>query len=445
MSRRPISRRNFLRKAGTAAGAAIGFPYIIPASALGADGRAAPSSRIALGFIGLGDQGRDTNLKVFGEQPDVQVVALCDVDKDRIRKAHLGLQLYDKTAARTAYRDCLLTQDWREVVARDDIDAVVISTPDHWHVLPSIAAAQSGKDVFCEKPVSLTVREGRVLSDTIRRYGRVFECGGECRTMYTFHRACELVRNGRIGTLQTIRVAVPGGHGTDGIILTCNPQREQPPPGFDYDMWLGPAPAAPFSYERCSQHFRFILDYSGGNLTDLGVHYLDIAQWGNGTDQSGPVRIEGRGVFPRDGLFNAAVEWDLTYEYANGVKLCFASGPDAFVRFEGAEGWVQAEYFAIKVSSDALRKTEIAQREVRLRTCREGEQRDFLNCVKNRTDAMYPVEEAHRSAALAHLGNIALELGRPLSWDPVGETFPNDDEANRLLARAMRSPWHLDA
>lgn len=440
------SRRDFLKSAALA-GAFAAFPAIIPSSALGADGAVAPSNRIAMGFIGLGFEGKLKDLRGFMSHPDVQVVGLCDVNQKRLDGAHLSMQTYPRDPNPHAYRDCFTTRDWRELVARDDIDAIAIATPDHWHVLPAIAAAKSGKDVFCEKPVSLTVREGRALSDTMRRYGRVFQTATEIRAIPYFFQACELVRNGRIGKLQRMRAEIYRGFGSD-----CADVSPQPTPGplsipptFDYNMWLGPAPYAPFDPQRCNRTFRYFFDYAGGNLSDWGAHLNDIAQWANDSDHSGPVSVDGKGVFPRDGVYNTAIDWNITFEYANGVTFLCESGPGFRLRLEGTDGWIEAAWDSIDASSEAILTTPIGPGEVHLRTCREGEIWDFINCVKSRRETYAPAEVGHRAASIAHLGNISMQLGRKLRWDPAAEQFLDDDSANRMLSRPMRSPWRLEA
>ena len=445
-----ISRRRFLKQAAVTA-AAAGFPTIIPASALGADGAVAPSNRVTLGFIGLGTEGKLKNLRKFMAEPEVQVLALCDVHGKRLRSAHLAMQAYAHDPDISQFRSCMTTRDWREVVLRDDIDAIVVSTPDHWHVLPSVAAAQAGKDVLCEKPVSLTVREGRVLSDTMRLYGRVFQVGSEARMLYYFVRACELVRNGRIGKLHTIRVDMYRGFGYPQFDESPPWRPMRPPEDFDYDMWLGQAPEAPFTPLRCHGTFRFIYDYGGGNLAEWGPHILDIAQWGNNTDRSGPVSVEGHGTFPKDGLYNTPTDFEVTFEYANGVKLFVKTGGEyleeyegSFVRFEGSDGWVQADWLKLEASSAEILESVIGPDEIHLRTCMYGEHRDFLDCIKSRGETFAPAEVGHRTASLCHLGNISMLLGRKLRWDPDAERFIDDDSANRMLSRPMRPPWRLD-
>jgi predicted dehydrogenase len=429
---RHLSRRQFLRRSAAAA-AVCAAPAVLPAAVLGAGPRPAPSERIALGFVGTGSQGIGMNLRNFRGQPDAQAAALCDVDKRHLARA--------VRTAGGADKGIFTTGDWRELVARRDLDAVVVSTPDHWHVPIAVAAARAGKDVFCEKPLSLTVSEGRILSDTVSRFGRVFQTGSENRSKGNFVRACELVRNGRIGRLREIHTTLNRGP------VPRSDGRPQPVPEWlDYDMWLGPAPDAPYCRGRCHFVFRYIRDYSGGQLTDLGAHILDIAQWGHGTDRTGPVRVEGRGVFPDHPLYNTAVEWDLTYTFADGVTLtCRHGRPRAWgnVRFVGTDGWVHAEWNSVTASTREILESPIGAGDIRLRTCPGREQRDFLDCVKSRAETYAPAEVGHRTASLAHLGNIAMLLGRPLRWDPDRERFANDDTANGMLSRAMRSPWTL--
>jgi predicted dehydrogenase len=333
---------------------------------------------------------------------------------------------------------CQTTQDWREVVARRDIDAVMISTPDHWHVPMSLAAIRSGKDVICEKP-TLTIAEGRLLADTVKRYGAVFQLSTEDRSIPVYHRMAELVRNGRIGRLKEIHVTLPAGPGNSPEV-----KPQAPPPGLDYDLWLGPAPWAPFCPGQMPFHWRWIRDYSGGMLADWGAHLFDTAQWGNDTERTGPVEIEGTGKRHETGLYDTFHEYHLEYRYANGVRMRVDSGGTA-LRFVGADGWVGNDGWtaAVKASSPEILRSVIGPNELHLFTCPEGEHRNFLDCVKSRRDPYFPAEIGHRCCSLAHLGNIAMELGRKLRWDPQAEAFLDDDQANRMRARAQREPWTL--
>lgn len=427
-----ISRRSFLRQAVTLGTTGLAFPYFIRPSALGLAGTVPASERITIGFIGTGSHGIGMNLKSFLPQPDAQAVAVCDVDPVHLQQ---GRDTVNKKYGNT---DCATYKDFREVLARSDIDAVMISTPDHWHVPISIAAAKAGKDVECEKP-TLTIGEGRVLVETMKRYGRVFQWSTEDRSVDVYHRMCELVRNGRIGKVHTIRVELPSGPDTPG-----NPEPMPVPEGFDYNMWLGPAPWAPYTKDRIHWNFRWILDYSGGMLTDWGAHLLDGAQWGNNTEHTGPVEVEGKGKFWQDGLYNTAYEYHIEYKYADGVRLIVTSGTPS-LRFEGTEGWIGNRGWRAPLQAEpkSILDSVIGPNEIHLYTCRGGEQRNFLDCVKSRKDCYFPPEIGQRCFTVAHMGNISMLLGRKLRWNPEKERFIDDEQANRMLSRAMRSPWRL--
>ncbi|MFA7003389.1 MAG: Gfo/Idh/MocA family oxidoreductase [Verrucomicrobiia bacterium] len=326
-------------------------------------------------------------------------------------------------------------------MARKDIDAICISTPDHWHVPISLMAIRAGKDVICEKP-TLTIEEGQVLTNTVKRHGVIFQTSTEDRSLPVYHRMAELVRNGRIGKLHTIHVGLPSGGGRNIPI-----ERQQPepvPPTLDYEMWLGPAPWAPYCAARCHWNFRWVYDYSGGILTDWGMHLVDTAQWGNNTERSGPVTVEGKGEFPTSGIYNTATECHLEYTYANGVKMFIETGGVA-LRFEGTDGWVANKGWIgpLEAGSPRILTSIIGPDETHLYTCLGGEHRNFLDCVKSRRDPYFPAEIGHRCASVMHIGNAAMLLGRKLRWNPEKEEFVNNESANRMRSRAMRAPWTL--
>jgi predicted dehydrogenase len=423
-----LNRRRFLH--GVAAAVA---PYAITSTALGAAGRPPASDRVAVGFIGLGGHGIGRNLRMFLAQADAEPVALCDVDERRIAE---GLKTV--RSQRGESFTCPTTQDWREVVARGDVDAVMISTADHWHVPMSVAAVKAGKDVICEKP-TLTIAGGRVLADTVRRYGAVFQTSTEDRSLGIYHRMAELVRNGRIGKLERIRVQLPAGPAEPG-----DPRPKPVPEGFDWDLWLGPAPWRPYREGLHQFHWRWNRDYSGGNLTDWGAHQLDTAQWANDTERTGPIEVEGTGKRFENGLYDVFHEYHLVYRYANGVELHVDSGGTG-LRFEGSEGWLGNKSWRapIEASSREIRDSVIGPNELHLFTCPQGEHRNFLDCVKSRQDPYFPAEVGHRCSSVAHVGVIAMELGRKLRWNPDAEAFVDDDTANRMRSRAMREPWTL--
>jgi len=427
-----ITRRRFIRKATGTVIAAVGFPYVVSPSALGKSGGVAASNRITVGFIGVGGHGRGMNLRSFLANADAQAVAVCDVDPNHLNTAR------DMVNKKYGNNNCATYKDFRDVIARNDIDAVVISTPDHWHVPISIMAAKAGKDVECEKP-TLTVREGRVLVETMKRYGRVFQWSTEDRSVDVYHRMCELVRNGRIGKVHTIRVELPSGPHNPG-----NPAPMPVPKDFDYDMWLGPAPWAPYTKDRIHWNFRWIQDYSGGQLSDWGAHLLDGAQWGNDSEYTGPVEVQGKGVFCEGGLYDTAKEYNIEYKYADGVKMIVKSGTPS-LRFEGSEGWVGNRGWRGKLQAEpkSILDSVIGPNEIHLYTCRAGEQRNFLDCVKSRKECYFPPEIGQRCFTIAHIGNISMLSGRKLKWEPEKEQFINDEQANRMLSRPMRSPWRL--
>ncbi|MCC6698262.1 MAG: Gfo/Idh/MocA family oxidoreductase [Candidatus Hydrogenedentes bacterium] len=424
-----LSRRAFLKRT-TAAGAAFAAPQIVPSSVLGLGETTAPSERIVMAGIGTGGMGT-LDIVNFTAHSDVQFIALCDAGDFRMAKAKAHIdEHYGNT-------DCKLYGDWREVIARDDIDAVMIATPDHWHALISIEAAKAGKDIYCEKPISLTVAEGRLVVEAMKKYKTVYQSGTQRRSIGCFQFAVQAARNKVIGELHTI-------HTNLSIGQDCGPQKEEPvPAGFNYDMWLGPAPLAPYTPKRCFGSFRWIYDYSGGQLTDIGAHFNDLAQWGNDSEHTGPLDYEGWAVWPRPGgLFNTPVYHGITATYASGVRLIMHDHDPRAVRFEGAEGWVCVDDFG-NVTADPksiLETGTIVQEDY---AHWNPHHRNFLDCVKSREQTIAPPEIAHRSSTICHIGNICLRLGRPVRWNPEREQFENDDEANRMLAREMRAPWSI--
>jgi len=418
-----VSRREFLKGSAVAAGAALVWPTIVPSTVFGAD---APSNRITMGCIGMGGKGTG-NMKGFRAKSGCEVVAVCDVDAAHRETARSTAEL----DAKSCYND------FRDLLAREDIDAVSIATPDHWHVPNSIAAIRAGKDVYCEKPLTLTVAEGRTLVEEVKRYGRVFQTGSQQRSSDNFRFACELVRNGRIGRLQTVRVGIPGNN------RKCEPTwtPEPVPEDFDYDLWLGPALWEPYHTQRCHYQFRFILEYSGGQVTNWGAHHLDIAQWGMGADDTGPVELLGKGEFPKTGLFTTATKVYFEAKYADGVKLICETG-GSNTRFEGSEGWIEVGRDGMKCEPESLQTATIGPDEIHLYKSRDHLQ-NFLDCIRSREDPICTAEIGHRSSSLCHLGNIAMMLKRPLKWDPQAEQFIGDSEANRMLWRPRRAPWRL--
>jgi hypothetical protein len=431
-----LTRRQVLTGAAAAAGAA----YVIPSSAWGSPRAPAPSNRLGIGVIGPGGQGSGHLGRLLGT-PEVQVTAVCDVDKGRLDRAKNTVEeRYSQKAPSGSYKGCGAYRDFRELLARDDTDAVVIATPENWHSLLTIAAAKAGKDIYCEKPFAPTIAEGRAAADAVKRYRRILQVGSQERSNGRCRYALELVRSGRIGRVHTIRVNLPTDH------RTCGPQPAEPvPAGFDYDSWLGPAPWAPYTRLRCHGNFRWILDYSDGELTDRGAHVGDLAQWGNGADRSGPVEIAGSGVFPREGLWNTAIDYTIHYHYASGVYMIITSDPPRGVKFEGDEGWlfIHVHGGATEAEPKSVLSSVIGPNDVHLYDNTNDHHKNWFNCIRTRKETIAPAEAGHRTASICHLGNIAMLLGRKLKWDPDKEQFINDDEANRMVGRAMRGPWSL--
>lgn len=430
----PVSRRSFLGGAirtTLAAGAGIGVPAIVPGRALGQEGLAQASERIRVGIIGCGSLGRGGHhLGRLLRTPDVEVTALCDVDSN-----HRGEAL---STTHKAYgnEQCKAYPDFRELLDRKDLDAVVIVTPDHWHAIPAILACQAGKDVYCEKPLSLTIQEGRAMVEAARKYNRVFQTGSQQRSDRRFRLACQCVRNGRIGELKTIEARIGGG--------PVGPEEpaSEPPPHLDWNFWLGPTPWVPYQKSRCHYTFRWIYDYSGGKMTDWGAHHNDIAQWAMGADDSGPVSFEGRGTFPDRGIFDTAVRFEVNATYANGVVLRTVSDGENGVLFTGSKGWIFVSRGRIEASEEAILADPFSDRDVNLEESADHH-RNWLDCIKSRKRPICDVEVGHRSATVCHLENIAIRCGRKITWDPKSERIVGDTEAARYVARPMRAPWKL--
>ncbi|MEM1096356.1 MAG: Gfo/Idh/MocA family oxidoreductase [Bacteroidota bacterium] len=448
-----MQRRHFLQTAGSALMAAAA-PAIIPASALGRGSRPAPSDRVTVAFIGTGNQGLNNLFGILADER-AQVVAVCDVNESSPGYWNGGIAgreparqyvewHYAKDKQNGAYHGCSSYADFRAVLARTDIDAVVLSLPDHWHAYPTIAAAQAGKHIYGEKPLSLTVREGRLMSDAVRDNGVVFQTGSQQRSMANMRRACELVRNGILGDVHTIQVGQPSGTPDFGKVAHRHAP-EPVPDGFDYDLWLGPAPEAPYSPARCHVNFRWLLDYSGGQITDWGGHHPDIAQWAMGMDESGPVRIKNaRGTWSDHPLYDTANTYHFEAEYANGTTMVISTDNRHGVRFEGMDGWVFVTRRNQEWSSDELWNAELGSDAIRLPVS-DNHFRNFIDHVLAGTQPVAPIEAAHRSITIAHLGNIALKTGRDLQWDPETEQIIGDASASGMLSRPARAPWSLEA
>lgn len=449
-----LCRRRFLKRAAGLGLGAVAAPYIVPASALGAEDKPAPSNRITMGIIGTGNQGTGDMGAFLGDKR-VQVVAVCDVNREspgywsgsvrgREPARNRVEQRYAAAKASGKYKGCDAYTDFRELLGRDDVDAVEVSTPDHWHAIPVIAACKAGKDIYCQKPLSLTVVEGRAMAKAVNRYGVVFQTGSQQRSDANFRRAAELVLNGRIGKLETVKCGLPGGRPDYG--RTGNRKKPEPvPDGFDYDFWLGPAPKAPYCPARCHVNFRWIYDYSGGQVTDWGGHHPDCAQWGMGTERTGPVEIRAaKGVFPPDPVWDTATEYYFEAVFAGGVVMSISNRNPGGVTWEGTEGTVSANRGRHDAEPKSILTSKIGPDEIHLYES-SNHFRNFIDCVLSRKEPIAPAEIAHRSITICHLGNIAMRLGVDgFKWDPEKERIVGNDQAARMLSRPYREPWRLE-
>lgn len=439
MTTRPpqaASRRSFLKHAA----AAVAAPLIVSPRLFGKD---APSNKLAIGFIGVGNNGTNW-MRRFLRDDRVRVAAVCDVNKEG--PGYWNNSVRGREPARKMVDDfykgkgCAAMEDYREMIARDDIDAIYIGTPDHWHALIAVAAANAKKDVYGQKPLSLTIAEGRAMSKAVAQNKIIWQTGSQQRSDQNFRRVCELVRNGRIGKLHTVRCGLPGG--TPDFGKTAQRTQTEPVPrGFNYDFWLGPAPLADYCPARVGVNFRWVLDYSGGQVTDWGGHHPDIAQWGMNTERTGPVAIKNpKGKFADGPVYNTAIEYHFECVYENGVTLIISNKERGGVKFEGDDGWVWANRGRHEASSEKIRNSKIGPEETHLYESRDHV-KNFVDCCFNRKQPVAPVEVAHRSISLAHLGNIAMLKDRDLKWDPGREQIIDDAGANEMLSRAYRAPW----
>ena len=422
-----IPRRHFLKSGLTGIIAAAAAPQFVSARLLGQN---APSKRVTLGFIGVGVHGYGVNLKSFLQEDDCRVVAICDVFKSRRERVR------DEVNTHYGTKDCVAFADFRELLARPDIDVAVISTPDHWHVTMALMALDAGKMVFCEKP-TLTIDEGRRLTDAFANKHRLFAVGLEDRAVIHYHMMAEAVRNGAIGKLRHIVV---------GLQEKAVIPKEAPAPvpaDLNYELWLGPAPFRPYTPTLTdAQTWRQVRDFSGGTLTDWGAHLVDTAQVANFSEDSGPVAVEGRGEIPPDALNDVPRQFKLNYTYANGVTMEVTAGVPS-IRFEGSAGWIGNKGWQgrLEASSEEILRRKYDPKTSKLWPRRPREQRDFLDCIKNGQPPMYTAEALHRLSTTLHLGAIAMELGRPVKWDPVKEAFIGDEVANGLRSRPSRDAW----
>jgi predicted dehydrogenase len=441
-----LNRRGFLHRASLGAGASFAFPNLFLNKTFAASGEN-PGEFVRLGVIGTGGQGV-ANMRAMMKN----VVAVCDVDK-----THAGGAAAQVEKATT--RKPAVFSDYRKLLEDKSIDAVLIATPDHWHALPSIEACLAGKDVYCEKPLTLFIEEGKTLVKAARQTKRILQCGSQQRSEAKFLKAAEYVRNGRLGKIKRVLVGLVGVNWTKDPLVPDG----APPPELDYDMWLGPAPARPYNQQRVHYFFRFFWDYSGGQMTNWGAHHLDITQWALGMDDAGPTEILGKGEFDPEKRFEVPSAFAITYKYANGVVVeCRSPTPEVAPLipdhkeqvleilggktdftgciFEGEKGLLYVNRGVVRVWPEEIFAIPLKESDVRLYESTEHHQ-NWLECIKSRKLPICDVAIGHRSATVCHLGNIAIRTGRKIQWDPVKERIVGD--AAKLTTKKYRAPWKL--
>ena len=438
-SKTRMNRRKFLKRSVGITSAACGFPYLVRSSALGKDGQTAPSNRIVLGSIGVGGMGKG-DMKSLMRAKGVQVVAVCDVVEKRRKEAKSIIDEYYKN------NDCKMYSDFRDLLAHDDIDAISITTQDHWHALIAVAAAKAGKDMYCQKPLGMTIRECQVIRDTVRRHGRVFQTGTQQRSSRNFRFACELARNGYLGKLHTVEVAAPGPTYKRSYMKSPTPE-----PLFkeiDFDMYVGPARMRPYNRGLWAwPDWYLIRDYCVGFIVNWGVHHLDIANWGCPALTTEPCKLKFTGSYRNDGLTDNINDWKGEFLYDSGLRMTYSDTGNPHKQgclFRGDEGWIHVNRQGIWAEPESLLKVRIKPDEVHLDAGAVGSHYDnFIQCVRSRKDPIATVEDGHRATILGMIAEISINLGRSLRWDSKAEQFIGDNQANRLLSAPMRSPWHL--
>ena len=428
-------RRKFLKKLGGAGIGLLAIPQIIPSSALGKDGHTAPSDRIVMGAIGVGSMGTG-DMKNFLRKKGVQYVAVCDVDRNHLSRAK---KLVDD---KNGNKDCNMYLDFREMLDKEKFDAMNIALPDHWHAIISVAVAEKGIDIYGQKPLARSVVESRAIVDAVEKNNIIWQTGSWQRSRANFHRAAELVINGKVGEVKYVEVGLP-----DGVRSIGTPPVMTVPEELDWEMWLGPAPEVPYR-GVCHWNWRWIMDYSGGQLTDWAGHHVDIAHWGLGLDRTGPVSVEGEGVYPREGIYNVPVEYDIKCQYANGIKMRVANRSrlkyGMGVTWYSDKAWLHVSRGNTLFASDEkILEAKIGPNDKHLYKSTDHEQ-NFLDCVKSRKETITPAEIAHRSISVALIGEIAMLTQARLEWDPEKEKFKNNVYANRLLVKPYRKPWNWE-
>jgi len=442
-AKQQLSRRSFLRKAGTLSASMAAFPSIVPGSALGLNGATAPSNRITIGSIATGGQARGVLGNALHHEV-TQALAVCDVNEHNLAQGK------DMVDGRYGNKDCATYHDFRELLARDDIDAVIIAPPDHWHAIPSVMAANAGKDIYCEKPLTHDLAEGRAVAEAVKRNGVIFQVGSMQRSFGNMKRACELVRNGYIGKIHHINVGLPDG-GNQSFVR----QFPEVPGWLDYDFYVGPAQWVPYHNERLDWNWRWWMDFGGSQLMDWIGHHGDIAHMGMDWDDTGPRKVEPvLWTLPeRSNLYDAPLQYKFNATYADGTTMTVGSMQsmpevyrqcgDSGTQWFGEDGqWIFVSRGGIKTNPASLADIKLGGNDFRFR--KEGNHiADWLNCIKTREKPIAHVEAGHRSASIGHIGKIACVLGQTLEWNPETEQFTNSEMANHMLSRPYRGEWTL--
>jgi predicted dehydrogenase len=429
------SRRDFVKRSAALVAGTFVLPQIIPSSAFGMGGRMSPSDRLVIGSIGVGSQGMSNLLDFLKLKDAVQFVAVCDVDTTHLAKAKETIETANKS------KNCRTYSDFREFLEKEKLDAVSIALPDHWHGIIYSAAANKKINVYGEKPICRTIKDGQTIVNAVKKNNIIWQTGSWQRSLANFHRGAELAINGRVGKIKYIEVGLPDGNKGIGT-----PPVKPVPAELNWDMWLGPALNVPY---RGVSHWdwRWILDYSGGQLTDWAGHHIDIANWGAGLEHTGPVEITGTGVYPVEGIFNVPVEYDFICKYANGIEMRVANASRLTLgmgtTWHGDLGWVHVDRGDVISASDPKILTEvIEEKEIHLYKS-ENHQQNFVDSVRSGKPAIAPVEVAYRAISVALLGEIAMTTGQTIRWDPGKEEILGNSRASRLLSRPYRQPWTL--
>ena len=454
-----MQRRKFINRTALGTAALVGFPSIVPAHVLGKD---APSNKINIGQIGCGRIARDHDIYDTIRFNDARYVAVCDVDSKRASNAK-GLvdNFYNAKTGKENYMDAKVYDDYREMLLNKDIDAVVISTPDHWHSQPAMEAALAGKDIYLQKPTSLTVKEGQQLRKVVKSNNVILQVGTQQRAMPQFRVAAELVRNGRIGDIHTVKIGLPGD--------PAGPEApEMPiPSNLNFDMWLGSTPEVPYTeigvhpqndYSRPGWLRQ--RNYGAGMITGWGQHHYDSAAWGMNTELTGPISVEALAEFPKSGLWNVHGDFFVKHEYENGITVYTSGGYTNGIHYEGTEGWIfvsrgaytasasdpvdqEKSAKALNASDPRILASVIGDNEIHLEKI-DDQHGNWLDCIKTRKQPISPIEKGHKACAICLISDIAMQFDRKLEWDPINEIFLNDEEANAMLHREQRKPYGTD-